>query len=116
MASAAQRAKMDDRRFGRYRIMLRATLYSVHGELHGVLLDVSEGGAMLNASPPLPIGCKLLLERQNLEVPGIVRWIDGNRFGVQFEKAISEEAVLALVAKSAAQQESNPSSASTPAR
>lgn len=103
MAVAAEQGKIDDRRFGRHRILLRATLYSVHGELNGVLLDVSEGGAMLNASPPLPIGCKLLLERQNLEVPGIVRWIDGNRFGIQFDEPITEDAVLALVAKSAQQ-------------
>jgi len=103
MASAVQQGSIDDRRHGRHRIMLRATLYSVHGELNGVLLDVSEGGAMVNASPPLPIGCKLLLERQNLEVPGVVRWIDGNRFGIQFDAAICEETVLALVAKSAQQ-------------
>ena len=82
--------------------MLAATFFSVHGEASGVLLDVSQGGAMLSASPPPPIGCRLLLERQNFEVPGIVRWVEGNRFGIQFEDMISEEEVLAFVSKSSA--------------
>jgi hypothetical protein len=91
------------RRNGRYRILLAANIYSIHGESGGVLLDVSQGGAMLNASPPPPAGCRLLLERQNLEVPGIVRWVDGNRFGVQFDEPLSEETVTALVTKSGTQ-------------
>lgn len=88
------------RRHGRHRIMLAATFYSVHGEATGVLLDVSQGGAMLSASPPPPVGCRLLLERQSFEVPGVVRWVDGNRFGVQFEEPLSEPVVTALVSKS----------------
>lgn len=91
------------RRSGRYRILLAANIYSIHGETGGVLLDVSEGGAMLKASPPPPAGCRLLLERQNLEVPGIVRWVDGNRFGVEFDQPLSEETVTALVTKSGTQ-------------
>ncbi|MBD3760329.1 PilZ domain-containing protein [Sphingomonadaceae bacterium G21617-S1] len=103
MAFAEQEQQVaDGRRFGRHRIMLAATFFSVHGEASGVLLDVSQGGAMLSASPPPPIGCRLLLERQNFEVPGIVRWVEGNRFGIQFEDMISEEEVLALVSKSSA--------------
>ncbi len=94
-----QQMDADARRHGRYRIMLAATFYSVHGEASGVLLDVSQGGAMLSASPPPPVGCRLLLERQSLEVPGIVRWVEGNRFGVQFEEPLSEPVVDALVSK-----------------
>ena len=97
-----QQQTAEGRRHGRHRVMLAATFFSVHGESSGVLLDVSEGGAMLSASPPPPIGCRLLLERQNLEVPGIVRWVDGNRFGIQFEEMISEDEVLGLVSKSSA--------------
>ena len=100
-----QQQTADVRRFGRHRIMLAATFLSVHGESNGVLLDVSQGGAMLSASPPPPIGCRLLLERQNLEVPGIVRWVEGNRFGIQFDESISENEVLALVSKSSAQND-----------
>ena len=99
MAFAGERISEDARRYGRYRIMLAATLYSVHGEASGVLLDVSQGGAMLSASPPPPVGCHLLLERQSLEVPGIVRWVDGNRFGVEFEEPLSDPVVMALVSK-----------------
>ncbi|TZG28682.1 PilZ domain-containing protein [Sphingomonas montanisoli] len=88
------------RRYGRHRIMLAVNLYSVHGELGGVLLDISRGGAMLNAHPPLPVGCKLVIERQHLEVPAIVRWVEGNRFGIQFDTPLSELDVLAIVTKS----------------
>ena len=105
MASVNEQEIAEARRHGRHRIMLAANLYSVHGELTGVLLDVSCGGAMLSASPPLPVGCKLLLERLNFEVPGVVRWVDGNRFGIQFEEAISEDVVDGLVTKSACQND-----------
>lgn len=100
MAFASEQEQADSRRYGRHRIMLAATFFSVHGEANGVLLDVSQGGAMLSASPPPPVGCKLLLERQNLEVPGVVRWVDGNRFGIQFEEPLSDPIVMALVSKS----------------
>lgn len=99
MAFASEQQQADARRHGRHRIMLAATFFSVHGEANGVLLDVSQGGAMLSASPPPPVGCRLLLERQNLEVPGIVRWVEGNRFGVQFEEPLNESIVMALVSK-----------------
>ena len=99
MAFRGEQLEEAARRHGRYRIMLAATLYSVHGEANGVLLDVSQGGAMLSASPPPPVGCRLLLERKSLEVPGVVRWVDGNRFGVQFEEPLSEPVVMALVSK-----------------
>ena len=89
----------ESRRFGRHRIMLAVNIYSVHGELGGVLLDVSRGGAMLNAHPPLPVGCKLVIERQHLEVPGVVRWVEGNRFGIQFDTLLSELDVLSIVTK-----------------
>ncbi len=100
MGQASRVMSDDARRFGRHRILLAARLYSVHGEIAGVLLDVSRGGAMMTASPPLPEGCKLLIERQHLEVPGVVRWVEGNRFGIQFDSPLSEEAVDALVSKS----------------
>jgi hypothetical protein len=99
MASVSEQQQADVRRFGRHRIMLAANVYSVHGELNCVLLDVSQGGAMLSAAPPLPVGCRLLLERHAFEVPGVVRWVEGNRFGIQFEEMLSEDVVLGLVSK-----------------
>ena len=99
MAFATEQSDADVRRHGRHRIMLAATFFSVHGEANGVLLDVSEGGAMLSASPPPPVGCRLLLERQNVELPGIVRWVEGNRFGIQFEEPLTDEEDMALVSK-----------------
>ena len=79
--------------------MLAVNIYSVHGELGGVLLDISRGGAMVNASPPLPVGCRLVIERRNLEIPGTVRWVEGNRFGIQFEDELDEIDLMAIVSK-----------------
>lgn len=90
----------DMRRHGRHRVMLTATICSVHGEIDAVLLDLSCGGAMLNASPAPPVGCKLLIERHNLEIAGRVRWIDGNRFGVCFDEPLREDVVAMLVSRS----------------
>lgn len=105
MALASEQDDSEARRHGRHRIMLAATLISVHGECGSVLLDLSRGGAMLSASPPLPVGCRLLLERQNFEVPGIVRWVEGNRFGIQFEEPLTEEVVMSLVSRSTHQND-----------
>lgn len=79
--------------------MLAAKLYSVHGESAAVLLDLSEGGAMLSASPALPAGCKVLLERHSLEAAATVMWSDGNRFGLKFDEAIDEKLVNYLVSR-----------------
>jgi len=45
------------------------------------------------------VGCRLLLERQSFEIPGVVRWVEGNRFGVQFEEPLAEPIVQGLVSK-----------------
>jgi len=88
------------RRHGRHRVMLAAKLYSVHGETAAVLLDLSQSGAMLSASPPLPYGCKLALSRLGLEADGRVVWTDGNRFGVEFDEPLDERLVHHLVSRS----------------
>jgi hypothetical protein len=100
MGMTGQGMGNDMRRHGRHRILLAATICSVHGEIEAVLLDLSRGGAMMNASPPPPVGCKLLIERHNLEISGAVRWVDGNRFGVCFDAPLSEDAVTLLVSRS----------------
>lgn len=89
------------RRHGRHRVMLSAKLYSVHGELSAVLLDLSRSGAMLSATPPPPRGCKLLLVRQGLEADATVMWTEGNRFGIAFDQMLSEEHVEQLASNRA---------------
>jgi hypothetical protein len=100
VAVATQQVQSEHRRSGRHRVMLAAEIYSVHGETSAVLLDLSQGGAMLSASPALPAGCKVLLVRRSLEASATVAWSDGNRFGLQFEKALDERLVDYLVSRS----------------
>lgn len=88
------------RRYGRHRVMLSAKLYSVHGETAAVLLDLSQGGAMLSASPPLPRGCKVALSRLGLDTEGRVAWTDGNRFGIEFDEPLDDSLVDHLVSRS----------------
>jgi hypothetical protein len=92
----------DGRRHGRHRVMLAARIYSVHGESSAVLLDLSEGGAMLSCNPPLPTGCKLLVVRTGLEAPGMVAWTEGHRFGVRFDEPLNQYEVDQLTSRSAA--------------
>lgn len=90
------------RRHGRHRVLLSARVYSVHGESPAVLLDVSEGGAMLSSNPAPPAGCKLLVVRTGLEAPGMVAWTEGHRFGVRFDEPLHEQEVDILTSRSAA--------------
>ena len=87
------------RRHGRHRVMLAARVYSVHGESHAVLLDLSQGGAMLSSNPPLPPGCKLLVARTGLEAPAVVAWCEGHRYGVRFDDPLSDPEVDRLTSR-----------------
>lgn len=100
LANAGRDASANHRRHGRHRVMLAAKLYSVHGETSAVLLDLSQSGAMLSASPPLPPGCKVALVRLALETDGKVVWTNGNRFGVEFDESLDEGLVDHLVSRS----------------
>jgi len=94
-----QGTAIDIRQHRRLRILLTATICSVHGEAEAALLDLSCGGAMLSASPPPPVGCKLLVERHDWEIAGVVRWVEGHRFGVCFDEPLSETAVMMIVSR-----------------
>ncbi len=98
-AAAMDETKTEYRRYGRHRVMLAAKLYSVHGETPAVLLDLSEGGALLNASPAPPSGCKVLLARLDLEASATVMWKEGNRFGLKFDEPLDERLVGHLVSR-----------------
>jgi len=98
-AAATVGKEQEYRRYGRRRVMLAATLHSVHGETNAVLLDLSRGGAMLSASPPLPVGCKLLLVRHSLEASARVAWVEGSRLGLEFDDPLDEQLVDYLVSR-----------------
>jgi hypothetical protein len=85
------------RRFGRHRVMLSAKLCSPHGLSTAVLLDLSEGGAMVSAPLPVPKGSHVVLSRGVLDVHGVVLWVDGRRLGIQFDEPVDERIIAETV-------------------
>ena len=99
LVMAGPAARHEHRRHGRHRVMLAAKLCSVHGESAAVLLDLSQGGALLNASPAPPAGCRVLLVRLNFEASATVMWSEGNRFGLEFDEPLEDALVEQLVSR-----------------
>jgi len=90
------------RRHGRHRVMLSAKLYTTHGTATVVLLDLSQGGAMLALPLPLPKGAHVVLVRGDLEAHGTVVWSQGRRCGLQFDEPIAESVIDRTIATAAA--------------
>lgn len=97
LAQVAEQQTSEHRRFGRRRVMLSARLLSIHGESSVALLDLSEGGAMLNLPLPLPKGAHVVLIRGDFEAHATIAWAEGRRVGVQFDEPITEEEVDAVI-------------------
>lgn len=85
------------RRFGRHRVMLAAKLHSPHGVSTAVLLDLSQGGAMIALPLPLPQGSHVVLMRGQLEAHAVIAWAEGRRVGLMFDSELSEQQVDEIV-------------------
>jgi len=102
--TATSESTVEMRRFGRHRVMLSARLYTPDGAVSAVLLDLSQGGAMLALPLPLPKGSHIVLVRGSLEAHGAVVWTQGRRCGIAFDEPVDETIVdqtISGVARSA---------------
>ena len=63
--------------------------------------NLSEGGAMLECkgTPAPAIGTRGKLARRGNEIGYIVRWVEGDRYGIEFDKPIDEQEMLIQIGK-----------------
>lgn len=88
----------DVRTSPRHRALLGATLSTASGERRCNILNLSVGGALLDAAIPPIVGEPVTLVRGPLVIAGRVGWLNGHRFGVTFDHAISDGDVRAVTA------------------
>ncbi|AGH50749.1 PilZ domain-containing protein [Edaphosphingomonas haloaromaticamans] len=86
-----------DRRHGRYRVLLSAHLDTPFGASSGVLLDISEGGALVSCPTPIETGTSIVITRGSLRTRGTVVRAEGRRLGVAFDAPIPADLVAAVV-------------------
>ncbi|WP_380874539.1 hypothetical protein ACFB49_48620 [Sphingomonas sp. DBB INV C78] len=86
-----------DRRHGRYRVLLSARLHSPLGASTAVLLDISEGGALVSCPAPIAQGTHVVLTRGHMQVHGRVARVEGRRLGVEFDAPIDSRLVADVV-------------------
>lgn len=70
------------------KVLLAGELRTPAGRVACRLLDISRGGACMDADQPQRVGAQVALTRGPLSVKGKVAWARGRRCGVQFEDPI----------------------------
>jgi PilZ domain len=81
---------------GRARIVLPASVETVHGRIRIALLNLSRTGAMVEA-PGLPgVGNDVILKCGDIDALGIVVWSGNGRCGIEFDEQIDEHEVIRL--------------------
>ena len=92
----------DRRAYPRVPVALPAFL-QVGGKRHSVqLLDLSPGGAKLDGAAALPIGAAVTLDCGSFGLAGVVRWQNGEIFGLSFDSELDPREVAALIDRSTA--------------
>ena len=92
-ASHAEAAGAEARTSRRSRALLRAEIRTATGDRRANILNLSTGGALLDATRPPALGDPVTLVRDALIAPGRVTWTRDHRFGVTFDEAISDAEV-----------------------
>jgi hypothetical protein len=62
------------------------------------LLDISAGGALVHVASPPETGSRVALDCAGIARQATVRWVGGSRFGVAFDRPLSEAEVEAVIA------------------
>ncbi|MGH6782083.1 MAG: PilZ domain-containing protein [Sphingomonadaceae bacterium] len=86
-----------DRRHGRHRVQLLACLHSPRGASSAVLLDISQGGALVSCPTPIDEGTQVTLTRGSLNASATVVRIEGRRLGLSFDDPLDPELVANVV-------------------
>jgi hypothetical protein len=90
----------DRRLYPRVSVALPAFL-EAGGERHFVqLLDVSPGGAKVNCAVSLAVGSAVTLDCGTLGRSAVVRWQNGEQFGLCFDSELDAREVSALIDRS----------------
>jgi hypothetical protein len=83
-----------NRQAKRARVLLAAKLQTERGEIDARLRDLSRKGALLECSPPPPMGSEVVFVRGPIAVPARVAWSGPGRVGLEFHYMIDEQEVL----------------------
>lgn len=84
------------RHFPRARLNLPARLVTFNGTSDCTLIDLSRSGAKLGASDCPRAGSMVVVEGLPLELFGTIRWSARGLFGIEFDRSLPLEQVVAL--------------------
>lgn len=80
--------------------LLRAARVHVRGSEHSAILrDISSGGALVQVKVEFAPAERVVLELSDRQrLTGTVRWMDGDKIGIAFERALVMDGLEAVVA------------------
>lgn len=84
------------RRFGRTPLAVRTFLTTPTGRVPCVVLDLSLGGAKVEAAEAIGVGASICLTLQKVTVFGEVKWSRGISCGIQFQEKLPKALVLSV--------------------
>jgi hypothetical protein len=88
----------EQRREARQQVSLTAQLRHFRDQAEVLLLDVSSGGAMIEAEAPPARGEEVVLVRGRVQVVATVAWVKEHHCGLCFHRAIDKQALTAPLA------------------
>jgi hypothetical protein len=102
----------------RMRVLLTGELASRRGEVACRIVDISRGGACLDADRAHEVGEDIAFRRGTLNAKGKVVWARGKRLGVRFDDPIRATELLVQMShsRSVAENIQRPAQSGTPAR
>lgn len=83
---------------------MAATVEHDGARVSAKLRNLSNEGALVEASDLPPLGAQVKFRKGELAVPGEIAWRSGNRAGIAFDRQLDPEAVLRHVPKPSPRQ------------
>ena len=87
-------AHEDERRSPRSKVFLSALLEWADQALPVILRDLSEHGALIEMTAPIPAESEVLFCRKDLRVRGHIAWVEGKTAGISFGRPLKSDVVL----------------------